>query len=83
MWNCREAAVPEKETKMWENGTHSNRGLLNPKMKAWYQTFQMRYSSFLRYAQLQRLTFENYQIFRKFANKKPMLISVEKSSISH
>ena len=41
--NCRDAAVPEKETKILE-GAHLT------KMKAQYQTFQTRYSLFLWYA---------------------------------
>ena len=46
--NCRETAVPEKETKILEKGARSDRGSPGSK-KAQYQTFQTRFSSFLWY----------------------------------
>ena len=44
--NCREAAVPEKETKTLMEGARGYRAHLT-KMKAQYQAFQMRCTSFV------------------------------------
>ena len=48
VWNGREATVPDKETENLHKGRAATEAHIT-KMKAQYQTFQTRYSSFLWY----------------------------------